>query len=206
MRPMTIRLLTPPLLAAALAGGLAGACAASPDAPAASAAEVGASLFRFAGKPFVHRWSHGGQHEFTPPAQADLARWQDMVTVQLYDKVSNADELALVANGVLVAYQKAGRVVRTDSLAATPERPAEHLVVALLHDHGVREMVFARFRLTPGGGGQVLVYSHRVYGTAPDDAAGAWFRANDVPTEQAMMAWTDIPSAAALRALPQSPS
>jgi hypothetical protein len=40
----------------------------------------------------------------------------------------------------------------------------------------------------------------------PDDAAATWFRANDIPTEKAMMAWTDIPSAAALRALPQSPS
>jgi len=202
---MTIRPLTPLLLAAALAGVLPMACAASPEAPAASAAEVGAPLFEFAGKPFVHRWSHAGQHEFTPPAQPDLARWRDMVTVQLYDKVRNADELALVANGVLVAYQKAGQVIRTNSLKPTPERPAEHLVVAVLHDKGVREMVFARFRLTPGGG-QALVYSHRVYGTEPDDAAGAWLRANDMPTEQAMMAWTDIPSLAALRALPQSPS
>jgi len=202
---MTIRPLTPLLLAAALAGARPIAGAALPEAPAASAAKVGAPLFQFAGKPFVHRWSHAGQHEFTPLAQPDLAKWQDMITVQLYDKVSNDDELALVANGVLVAYQKAGQVIRANSLEATPGRPAEHLVVAMLHDKGVREIVFARFRLAPGGG-QALVYSHRVYGTAPDDAAGAWFRANDIRTEHAMMAWTDIPSAAALRALPQSPS
>jgi len=205
MRRMTVRPLTPLLLAAALAGGLPIAWAASPEAPAASAAEVGAPLFQFAGKPFVHRWSHAGQHEFTPPTQPDLSRWQDMVTVQLYDKVSNDDELALVANGVLMAYQKAGQVIRANFLEAAPGRPAEHLVVAMLHDKGVREMVFARFRLTPGGG-QALVYSHRVYGREPDDAAGAWFRANAIATEQAMMAWTDIPSAAALRGLPQSPS
>ena len=203
---MTISPLTPLLLAAALAGAPPVGRAASPVAPAASAAEAGAPLFQFAGKPFVHRWSHAGQHEFTPLAQPDLARWQDMVIVQLFDKVSNDDELALVANGVLVAYQKAGQVLRANTVRATAERPAEHLVVALLHDKGVREMVFARFRLAPGGGGQALVYSHRVYGTEPDDAAGAWFRANDIPTEQAMMAWTDILSAAALRALPQSPS
>lgn len=203
---MTIRRpLSPVLLAAALAGARLPAGAAAPEPPAASAAAAGATLFQFAGQPFVHRWSHAGQHEFTPLAQPDLAKWQDMITVQLYDKVSNDDELALVANGVLVAYQKAGQVIRANSLAATPGRPAEHLVVALLHDRGVREMVFARFRLTPGGG-QALVYSHRVYGAEPDDAAGAWFRANDIPTEQAMMAWTDIPSAATLRALPQSPS
>jgi len=164
-----------------------------------------APLFQFAGTPFVHRWSHAGQHEFTPPAQSDLDKWQDMVTVQLYDKVTSAEQLAFVANGVLVAYQKAGLIIRTNSLKASAGRPAEHMVVAILQDKGVREMVFARFRLTPEGG-QAVVYSHRVYGMQPDAAASAWFREHDLPLEKAMMTWTDIPSVAALQALPQSPS
>jgi hypothetical protein len=195
------------LLAVALASALSPADAADAPAPApASAAAATAPVFRFDGKPFVHRWSKGGQHEFTPPAQPDLDNWQDMVTVQLYDHVSNADQLAFVANGVLVAYQKSGLIVRTNSLKATPQRPAEHMVVAILQDQGVREMVFARFRLAPEGGGQAVVYSHRVYGMQPDAAASAWFREHDLPLEKAMMTWTDIPSVAALRALPQSPS
>ena len=177
--------------------------AASAAAPATSAAV--APLFEFAGKPFVHRWSHGGQHEFTPPAQPDLAAWSDMVTVQLYDQVRTGDQLAFVADGVLVAYQKTGLVVRTSRSQALPGHPAEHVLVAVLSDKGVREIVFARFRLTPEGG-QALIYSHRVYGEQPDDAARAWFRENDTAAERAMMAWTDIPSAATLRALPQSPS
>lgn len=192
------------LLAAAFAGALLPAATAAPGEAAASAPAAAAALFQFAGKPFVHRWSQAGQHEFTPPAQPDLDKWQDMVTVQVYDKVTSADQLAFVANGVLVAYQKTGLIIRTNSLKATAERPAEHMVVAVLHDKGVREMVFARFRLTPQGG-QALVYSHRTYGMKPDDAAAAWFRANDIPLEKAMMAWTDIPSVAALQALPQSP-
>jgi len=193
------------LLAAALASALSpvGAAAAPASAPA-SAAAAAAPLFQFAGTPYVHRWSHAGQHEFTPPSQPDVSRWQDMLTVQLYDKVHTSDELALVANGVLVAYQKQGLVIRKSTSQAQPGHPTEHIVVAVLHDKGVREMVFARFRLAPEGG-QALVYSHRVYGIKPDDAAAAWFQANDVPTERAMMTWTDIPSVAALQALPQSP-
>ena len=204
--PMTTRRhLVHLLLAAALAGAVPLAVAATPESPAASAAAAAAPLFQFAGKPFVHRWSHAGQHEFTPPAQPDLDKWQDMVTVQVYDKVTSAEQLAFVANGVLVAYQKAGLIIRTNSLKATAERPAEHMVVAILQDTGVREMVFARFRLTPEGG-QAVVYSHRVYGMQPDAAASAWFREHDLPLEKSMMTWTGIPTVAALRALPQSPS
>lgn len=175
--------------------------AASAAAPATSAAV--APLFEFAGKPFVHRWSHGGQHDFTPPAQTDSSKWEDMMTVQVYDKVHTPDQLAFVADSVLVAYQRGGRIIRKSTSQATPERPTEHIVVAVLQDKGIREMVFARFRLTPEGG-QAIVYSHRVYGIKPDDAAGAWFRANDGAVEKAMMAWTDIPSVATLQALPQS--
>jgi len=186
-----------------LAGALAApAIAAAPERAASAVAAP--PVFSFAGTPYVHRWSQKGQNEFTPPAQGDLDKWQDMVTVQLYDKVHSADQLAFVANAVLVAYQKAGLIIRTNSLAATAARPAEHMVVAVLDDKGLREMVFARFRLLPEGG-EALIYSHRVYGMKPDDAASAWFRENDLALEKSMMTWTDIPSVAALRALPQSP-
>jgi hypothetical protein len=189
--------------AAASAAAPMTASAAAPTPPS-TPAPTSAPAFTFAGTPYVHRWSKNGQNEFTPPDQADLARWQDMVTLQLYDKVHSPDQLAFVANSVLLAYRKAGLIIRTNSLVATPQRPAEHMVVAVLQDKGLREMVFARFRLTPEGG-EAIVYSHRVYGIKPDDAASAWFRAHDLPMEKAMMTWTDIPSVAALRALPQSP-
>lgn len=202
MRPHP--LLSAALLACALLSSAA--CSVAPASGTAVSAADASAAFAFGGKPYLHRWSHGGQHEFTPSAQPDLSAWQDMVTVQVYDKVNNPDELALVANGVLVAYQKAGQVLRTSTSQATPERPSEHVVVALLQDKGVREMVFARFRLASDGGGEAIVYSHRVYGAQPDAAADAWLTANGAATEQAMMAWVDIPSVAALRALPQSPS
>ena len=192
-------------LVIALAGGLPLAGVAAQESAASSAAAGAMPMFEFAGKPFVHRWSHAGQHDFTPPAQTDSSKWEDMMTVQVYDKVHTPDQLAFVADSVLVAYQHGGRIIRKSRSQATPDRPTEHIVVAVLQDKGIREMVFARFRLTPEGG-QAIVYSHRVYGLKPDDAASAWFRVNDLPVEKAMMAWTGIPSVAALQALPQSPS
>jgi len=197
------------LLAAAIAGPVHAAGTAAPEPPlpqppGRSAPAADAPLFRFGGQAYVHRWSHASQHEFTPAAQPDLSTWQDMVTVQVYDNVANPDELSLVANGVLVAYLKTGQVLRTTVARAMPGRPAEQFLVALLPADGVRELVFARFRLAPEGG-QALVYSHRVYGAQPDEAASEWLRAHGAATEAAMKAWTDIPSVVALRALPQSP-
>jgi hypothetical protein len=192
------------LLALVVTTSRAFAPAAASDASAATAA-VAAPVFEFAGKPFVHRWSHGGQHDFTPPAQTDASKWEDMMTVQVYDKVHTPDQLAFVADSVLVAYQRSGQIIRKSTSQATPDRPTEHIVVAVLQDKGIREMAFARFRLTPEGG-QAIVYSHRVYGIKPDEAAAAWFRANDGAIEKAMMTWTGLPSNASLQALPQSPS
>ena len=158
----------------------------------------------FAGTTYLHRWSQKGQNEFTPAPQADLDKWQDMVTLNVYDGVTQAEQLANVANNVLVAYQKAGLIVRANSLPAAPGHPAQHMIVAVLSAPGVRELVFTRFVLTPEAG-MAIVYSHRVYGMQPDAAASAWFKANDLAMEKALAAWTGMPSVAALRDLPQTP-
>jgi hypothetical protein len=179
---------------------------ASPAMPAFAQSSAGASLMTldFAGAPYLHRWSQNGQNEFTPEPQADLDKWRDMVTINVYDAVTTADQLANVANNVLVSYQKAGIIVRTNSLPAQPGRPAQHMIVAVLSAAGVSELVFTRFVLTHEAGA-AIVYSHRVYGMKPEPAASAWFKANDIETERALMMWDGMPSVPALRALPQSP-
>ena len=53
------------------------------------------SLF---GKDYFYRWSKDIQHEFTPEGQEDLAKWKDMLTINLYPDVKTGEELA---NGVL---------------------------------------------------------------------------------------------------------
>jgi len=154
--------------------------------------------------PYLHRWPKAGQNEYTPLPQSDLARWRDMITLQVYEGATTPDKLADIANTVLVSYQKAGLIIRTNSLPATPGHPAQHMIVAVLADKGLREMVFARFRMTPEGG-EAIVYSHRIHALKPDEEASAWLKANDLAIEKAMMTWSDIPSVPALRTLPQAP-
>ncbi len=188
---------------AALAGALLAVLplAAALPAPAAPAPPT---ALNFAGTPYLHRWSKGGQHEYTPLPQSDLDQWRDMVSIQVHDTLTTPDQLAILANTALTAYQKAGLILRTHSLRASPGHPAEHMIVAVLSQQGVRQIVYARFRLTPEAG-EVIVYSHRVFGMQPDPAATAWLEANDQAVERAMMAWSDLPAVPALRTLPQAP-
>lgn len=180
------------------------AFALAPVTSAHSQAPQPAMTLPFAGTPYLHRWSQAGQNEFTPAGQEDLARWQDMLTLNVYDGVTTGEQLANVANNVLARYQQAGAILRTNSVPAAPGRPAEHLIVAALSAPGVRELVFTRFVLTAEAG-MAIVVSHRLYGMQPDAPASAWFKAHDLATEKALMAWTGLPPVATLRLLPQSP-
>jgi len=157
----------------------------------------------FRGTDYVHRWSRNGQNEFTPPADGDLAKWRDMVTINVHEGVASGDQLAELANGVLANYKDHGKVLRTDSRPRTPQRPAEHFVGAVLGDPDFLEAAFARFLLVDGKG-FVVVYSHRVYGREAGPAMSDWLQANGATTEKALMDWGGLPSVAALRRLPQS--
>jgi hypothetical protein len=161
-----------------------------------------AATLSFGGTEYVHRWSKDGQNEFTPPSDADLSRWRDMVTINVHEKVRNGDQLAEFANRVLSNYQSHGKIIRTDSRARTPQRPAEHLIVAVLGDSGFLEAAFARFVLVDGVG-FVAVYSHRIYGKEAGPPMSVWLESNGPSTEKTLMAWDRMPSLAALKQLPQ---
>jgi len=162
-----------------------------------------AITINFRGTDFVHRWSKDNQNEFTPRSDSDLAKWRDMVTVNVHESVANGDQLAEVANRILGNYQRRGKILRTDSKPRTPDRPAEHLIVAALGDPNFLEAAFARCVLV-NGVGFVTVYSHRVYGQAAGPEMSEWLKANGVPVEKALMEWDKLPSAASLKRLPQS--
>jgi hypothetical protein len=172
-------------------------------ATAAAPAPAKPMTLGFGGAQYVHRWSQKGQNEFTPPAEADLSKWHDMVTVNLHDKVTNGDQLAELANGVLGNYQGSGKVLRTDSKPRTPGHEAEHLVVAILSASGVIEAAFARVMLVEGRG-VVVVYSHRAYGKDAASVLGPWLESKGASTEATLMAWNGLPKLAAIRALPQA--
>ena len=157
----------------------------------------------FGGVQYVHRWSQKGQNEFTPPAETDLAKWRDMVTINLHDEVHDGDQLAALANTVLGNYDAHGEIVRTDSRARTPTHPAEHLVVAVMPARGLMEAAFARFMLVEGKG-VIVVFSHRAYGEHAADEVGAWLQAHGERTEGMLMGWNGLPKLAAVRALPQA--
>jgi hypothetical protein len=177
--------------------GVPGAADKKSTPPAARAATL-----TFDGTVYLHRWSRGGQNEYTPEGDNDLSRWRDMVTLNTHDAVRSGEQLATLANSVMGNYQKHGKIVRTDSKPRTPQRPAEHLIVAILGNAELLEAVFARIVLVDGVG-EVAVYSHRIYGRDAAGPMGEWLKANGPSIEKTLMAWDGIPSPAALRSLPQ---
>jgi hypothetical protein len=134
--------------------------------------------FNFDGTQYVHRWSQKGQNEFTPPQEKDLGAWTDMVTVNVYDKVSNGDQLAAAANSVVSNYQDAGKILKTESKPRTEQRPAEHFIAAVLGAPTFLEAVFTRLSLADGGVGCATVYSHRIYGEKVGPQMSKWLSEN----------------------------
>jgi hypothetical protein len=125
------------------------------------------------------------------------------LTVNVFDAARTGDDLAEIANRILGNYQQAGKLIRTDSTPRTDKAEAEHLAVAILPNPAFLEVAFARF-LMHEGRAVVVVHSKRVYGAKAGNEMSAWLEKNGPNTEQALLAWTSIPSLAALRALPQS--
>ena len=155
----------------------------------------------FGGIDYFHRWSQNDQHEFTPEGQENLDKWADMITINVYQSAHDGDALAAKANAVLENYKSHnGRVLRTDSVPRTPDRPAEHFIAVVFGRPNFIEVAFARFKLVNGVGCSI-VYSHRIYGEKVGDQMSAWLNDNGPKTEKILMEWNNIPSPALLREL-----
>ena len=152
---------------------------------------------------YQHRWSKGAQHEFTAKGDEDLAKWNAMVTINVHENVQDGEQLAQLANAVLTNYQKAGKILRTDSKPRTAKSEAEHVIAAILGTPQFLEAVFARV-LVHDSRGAVVVFSKRVYGAKAGNEMSAWLEKNGPATEQALMVWTGLPTREWLKALPQS--
>jgi hypothetical protein len=174
----------------ALFVGISVALAAQPLSPPV-AAEKPAFVFR--GAAYWHRWSQNDQHEFTPRGQEDLEKWSDMVTINLYPDARTGDALAATANAVLENYKNhQARVLKTDSVPRTSNRPAEHYIAVVFGQPNFIEAAFARFKLVNGAGCSI-VYSHRIYGEKVGDQMSAWLNANGPAIEKALMGWSGVP-------------
>lgn len=157
----------------------------------------------FRGASFVHRWSQGDQHEFTPGNDSDLKTWRDMITLNVHAQTSSGEQLADVANKVLSNYQRHGKILQTRSTPRSAQRPAEHLIVAVLGTPQLLEATFARCLLHEATG-FVAVVSHRVYGKGVGNEMSQWLAANGAQTEQALMGWSQLPGIGSLKRLPRS--
>jgi hypothetical protein len=158
--------------------------------------------FVFGGVSYYHRWSQNDQHEFTPEGQADLDKWADMITINVYPSAHDGDALAAKANAVLENYKSHnGRVLKTNSVPRTSDRPAEHFIAVVFSRPNFIEVAFARFKFVDGVGCSI-VYSHRIYGEKVGDQMSAWLNDKGAKMERTLLDWSDIPSPASLRELP----
>jgi hypothetical protein len=186
---------------------LAIACALLDETHTHAAAAPAKSAFVFNGIGYLHRWSMNHQHEFTSEGQEDLEKWSDMITINVYPDAHDGEALATKANAVLENYKNhKGRVLRTNSVPRTPDRPAEHFIAVVFGRPDFIEVALAHFKLIDGVGCSV-VYSHRIYGDKVGDQMSTWLRNNGAETEKALMAWNEIPSPVSLdRELPRKES
>jgi hypothetical protein len=162
------------------------------------------SAFVFDGVGYLHRWSMNHQHEFTPEGQEDLEKWSDMITINVYPDAHDGDALAIKANAVLENYKSHnGRLLKTNSVPRTPDRPAEHFIAVVFGRPNFIEVAFARFKLVDALGCSI-VYSHRIYGEKIGDQMSAWLKDNGPKMGKALMEWNDMPSPASFdRELPR---
>jgi hypothetical protein len=169
----------------AVAGAVVLALAKEPSAPA----------FDFQGAPYFHRWSQGTQHEFTLAKQEDLDHWTDMMTINVYPGVDDGEKMAGTANAVLGNYRShQGKILKTSSVPASDDRPAEHFIAVRFNQPGFVEVAFARFKLVEGKG-HSFVYSHRIYGNKAVEEMNAWVTANGEKIENALLDWNPPASA-----------
>jgi hypothetical protein len=145
--------------------------------------------FQFRQMNYFHRWSKNDQHEYTPDAQENLDRWTDMITINDYPGVHDGDGLATTANAVLGNYKSSdGKILKTNSVSRTADRPAEHLIAVMFTRPAFVEIAFARFKLRDNKG-QSSVYSHRFYGDKKTDEANAWLKSDGGAVEKALLEW-----------------
>jgi hypothetical protein len=106
--------------------------------------------------------------------------------------------MAETANAVLGNYERAeGKILKTSSVPASADKPAEHFIAVGFSRPGFAEAAFAHFKLVDGKG-HSFVYSHRFYGDKSADQMNSWVKENGDKTQKALLDWS--PPSAALAA------
>jgi hypothetical protein len=161
---------------------------------------------QFNGTGYFFRWTNDRLFEFTPRGQEDLDKWTEMVSVVADREANSPDKLAGWANGLLGGYKAKHGLLRTNSIPATPQDPAQYFIAGILMATGVVECVFNRFLLMHDVGYD-FIYSHRYYGAdMKQNTAQAvdWIKANGPAIESAVMKFAPVPDINALEHWKQS--
>src|SRR5262245_1472880 len=155
------------------------------------------AAFSFADVKYFHRFTKDDQHEYTPAGQEDMKSWKDMVTINYYSKVKDGETLAATANAVQEHYKAANdKIIKTDSIPKTKDKPAEHLIVVIFGQPEFLEAAFAGFRMRDGVG-TAVIYSHRIYGKKIGNDMSAWLEKNGPVMEKTLMKWDAMPKSPA---------
>jgi hypothetical protein len=145
---------------------------------------------------YQYRWSESGKYEFTPSGQENLDTWTDMVIINVYPKINDGDGLAELANRMLWTYEHfhaTGKILRTNSIPRTKDKPAEHFIAAILGAEGQPFLECATARIVLlNGVGLGIIASHRSYGKQAAPLLNKWIIENGASTEKALMAFVPI--------------
>lgn len=166
-----------------------------------SSAQAGATLV-FQGTEYQHRWSKQGRHEFTPKGQDNLEQWRNMLTINVQSSVTNAEQLARVADNTLSLYEEHGYVLNAESQPQATNNLLDHFVAGVFVQPTFVEAAFTRFTLREGVG-VVIDYSQRFYGEDAQDELLAWVEAKGKQVEEGLMSWHGLPTLKQLDKLPQ---
>lgn len=166
-----------------------------------SQSDTGVTLV-FHGEEYQHRWSKQGQNEFTPSGQEGFAQWRNMLTINVYEKITTADQLAAVAKKTLGLYQENGHVLRASSKPSVANNAAEYFISGVFMKPAFVEAAFSRFMLRDGVG-IVAIFYQRFYGESAQDEMLAWVETNGKQAEDDLMSWQTLPSLKVLNKLSQ---
>ncbi|HEY4560337.1 MAG TPA: hypothetical protein VIG54_06325 [Lysobacter sp.] len=123
---------------------------------------------------YVHRYSDGGLHEYTPEGQDDLDRFADMLTLlPTPEDLRAADLESYSIHMAAVHTRRGGEVLSRECEAATPVHVADCTLLIRFAKAGHVELAVDKQMATKRGL-VAMALAHREYGEGAAGRAVAW--------------------------------
>ena len=150
----------------------------------------------FRKKDYIHRHSQGKLHEFTPRGQADLAKWEDMLSIVLLGEAKTEEDVKKLSDGAFNFYKQAGgRLFGMRKQDKTDKASAQYLGSVFFMKKTFSEYVKMKV-LVRNEKVYALMYSHRFHldPVKNQDVIKQWLTDNEERNIHAMWAWNDFPT------------